>query len=151
MLTFRDMRKHCKVQGFHCHHVIPISVVERRSLARIFGRARSVGFEPEDFTSNGMHLPSTVKQAVIFRLPLHRGPHRRYNEIVAEQISRWSNLQPDELLGQLQCLQASLKLGLRRGPVTINGGAEIGTALSDEFRRIDYVIEKLYLLGTPGT
>jgi hypothetical protein len=144
MLTFREMRKRCKAQGFHCHHIIPISVIENRSLARIFGRARSAGFEPQDFITNGMHLPATEELAVAFRLPLHRGPHRLYNEIVATQVADWSRLGPKELVKRISLLQTSLRLGLRRNPVSINDAAAIGHALAEDFRQLDAAISLLY-------
>jgi hypothetical protein len=129
---------------FHCHHVIPIAVVEHRALARTFGRARSAGFEPQNFATNGMHLPSTEEQAVIFSLPLHRGPHRFYNEIVASQISQWSKLPPEQVLKQIHGLQNSLKNGLRRGTVSITAGAEMGASLYQDFLKLDAAVERLF-------
>ncbi|MGL5839407.1 MAG: AHH domain-containing protein, partial [Sphingorhabdus sp.] len=82
MATFRAVRSRVRINGFHCHHLIPIEVVERRVFAKLFGSVRTEGFDPNDFQSNGMHLPNTEKQAAIFRMPLHRGPHPRYNEMV---------------------------------------------------------------------
>jgi A nuclease family of the HNH/ENDO VII superfamily with conserved AHH len=144
MLTFREMRRRCKAVGFHCHHIIPIAVVEHRSLARIIGRARFVGFEPQDFASNGMHLPSTEEQAVIFNLPMHSGPHRRYNDIVASRISLWSKLPPEVVLAHMHNLQNSLKRGLRRGPVSITSAAQIGVSLYEDFIKLDAAIESLF-------
>ncbi len=143
MLSFRVMRKLGKADGFHCHHVIPVSVVEKRSLARIFGRARSAGFDPDDFASNGMHLPSTEKQAIVFKLPLHRGPHRRYNELVANQIARWDALDPRDLAYQLAMLQQSLKSGLRRPSVVLRHDGSLGISLIEDFRKLDIVLEQL--------
>jgi hypothetical protein len=146
MLSFRVMRKLGKADGFHCHHIIPTSVVEKRSLARIFGRARSAGFDPEDFASNGMHLPSTERQAIAFRLPLHRGPHRRYNELVANQISRWDALDPRDLSNQLALLQPSLKIGLRRPAVVLRHQGSLGISLIQDFRKLDIDLEHLLKL-----
>ncbi len=143
ILTFREIRKRCKILGFHCHHVIPIAVVEHRALARTFGRARSAGFEPQNFATNGMHLPSTEEHAVAFRLPLHRGPHKVYNEIVANHISNWAGLPPHELLEKLCSLQNSLKRGLRRGPVAIGTSSDLGLRLTHDFQRLDVAIERL--------
>jgi A nuclease family of the HNH/ENDO VII superfamily with conserved AHH len=132
------------VIDFNCHHVIPIAVVEHRALARTFGRARSSGFDPQDFATNGMHLPTTEEQSLIFGLPMHRGPHRRYNDIVAFQISLWSKLPPDEVLAQIHGLQNSLKRGLRRGPISITSGAEMGVGLFEGFLKLDAAIERLF-------
>jgi hypothetical protein len=143
MLSFREMRKRGKVEGFACHHIIPVSVVQRRSLARAFGRARSAGFELEDFVANGMQLPTTDALADAFKLPLHRGPHRLYNEIVAERVALWADLDPFHLVVRMHQLQQELKRGLRRAPVsitTVNGMSDI---LFQDFCRLDTAIEKL--------
>lgn len=46
------------------------------------------GLRFDDFRSNGLLLPSTERAARRTALPLHRGPHRRYNELVAERVGR---------------------------------------------------------------
>jgi A nuclease family of the HNH/ENDO VII superfamily with conserved AHH len=144
MLSFREVRKRCKATGFHCHHIIPTSVVQKRSLARLFGKARSVGFEPDDFASNGIHLPTTEKLAVAFSLPLHTGPHRQYNEMVASQIADLERLKPHEVLMHLHALQLRLRHGLRRGAARITLATHIDTVLIEDFQRLDTALEKLY-------
>ena len=56
------------------------------------GRA-AVGFD--DFRANGLLLPATDAAAIRTGMLLHRGPHRRYNEVVIARVGRieeaWSN------------------------------------------------------------
>jgi hypothetical protein len=45
-----------------------------------------IGFH--DFRRNGMLLPATDEEALRLGLPLHRGPHRSYNELVLERMGQ---------------------------------------------------------------
>lgn len=45
-----------------------------------------MGFE--DFRRNGLLLPATERAARRIGLPLHRGPHRRYNEVVVDRAGQ---------------------------------------------------------------
>jgi len=45
-----------------------------------------VGFD--DFRRNGLLLPATEAASVRTGRPLHRGPHRRYNEVVIARVGR---------------------------------------------------------------
>jgi hypothetical protein len=69
---------------FQRHHLIPVNVISRRCFAPLFSVIGSVGFDPRNFLSNGMLLPATEKMAEQTGLPLHRGPHARYDQLVAE-------------------------------------------------------------------
>jgi hypothetical protein len=91
----------------------------------------------------GAQLPTTDALADAFKLPLHRGPHRLYNEIVAERVALWADLDPFHLVVRMHQLQQELKRGLRRAPVsitTVNGMSDI---LFQDFCRLDTAIEKL--------
>jgi hypothetical protein len=114
MPSFREMGIKCKVEGFHRHHLIPVEVVERPSLAIMFGHLRAIGFDPQDFGTNGMHLPCTEKMAMIFALPLHRGPHPQYNEMVAERVAAISHLPAGDAYLNIRFLQQTLRYSLRR-------------------------------------
>ena len=81
------------------------------------GRKR-VGFD--EFRKNGLLLPSRSSAAVRFGLPLHRGPHRQYNEMVIERVgqieSSWSvqrlktpDLSVEDALMRLNLLQKALR------------------------------------------
>lgn len=49
--------------------------------------ARKAGFDPRDFSTNGIFLPCTEKAALLTKRPLHRGPHPGYNKLVAERLA----------------------------------------------------------------
>lgn len=42
----------------------------------------------EDFRTNGLLLPCCELAAMRLGLPMHRGPHRRYSELVAERVGQ---------------------------------------------------------------
>lgn len=48
--------------------------------------AETLGFH--DFRRNGLLLPATEAEAVRMGMPLHRGPHQTYNELVLERIGQ---------------------------------------------------------------
>jgi hypothetical protein len=74
--------------GLQRHHLLPVQLVSTRSLGGLVdavGRS-AIGFD--DFRRNGLLLPATDQSAQILRLPLHRGPHRCYNEAVLDRVGR---------------------------------------------------------------
>jgi hypothetical protein len=143
MPSFRDVRK-IRPVGFHCHHLIPIEVMEKPSLAIAIGMARSAGFDPEDFEANGMLLPSTEWNAACFGLPMHRGSHPLYNALVAERIGSLAIQTPDELRVQFHHLQRALKQGLRRRALSLVDGPRDSLRPLGDFRRIDSEIDLLW-------
>lgn len=42
----------------------------------------------DDFSANGLLLPATEAATVRTGMPLHRGPHRRYTEVVIARVGR---------------------------------------------------------------
>jgi hypothetical protein len=100
--------------------LIAREVVDARAFALFFARLRMAGFDPNDFATNGLHLPSTETNAIAFRLPLHRGPHPRYNEMVADYVGEFMRLHPLEALAGISNLQNDLRAGLR-----MNAGTNI--------------------------
>ncbi len=70
------------------HHVIPRQVVVLPAFRLMFETIglHRIGFE--DFRINGMLLPHREESAARMRLPLHRGPHRRYNQMVMERVGQ---------------------------------------------------------------
>jgi hypothetical protein len=113
MLTFREVKKRYRIEGFHCHHLISMAVTERRSFAYFFGKVRAEGFDANDFSRNGMHLPCCEKRAQAFGLPLHRGGHPRYDEFVAEKVALMVELSPRDACNELSRLQETLRRSLR--------------------------------------
>jgi len=106
------------------HHLLPRQLLGQRHFARLLdriGRER-IGFD--DFRFNGLLLPAVEKAAVVLGLPLHRGPHRMYNEVVSARVAQieghWNarrrqheDLTAEEVLMRMRLWQAAL----RRSPL----------------------------------
>ena len=71
------------------HHLLPRQLLFRaRCFGTMFaaiGRER-VGFD--DFRTNGLLLPASEEATIRTGMPLHRGPHHRYNEVVIARVGR---------------------------------------------------------------
>lgn len=141
MPKFRDMRN---IAGFHKHHLIPKAVVHSRVFAVHFARLRVAGFEPEDFDLNGIYLPSTETNASLFRLPLHRGHHPRYNGAVAECIDSMGRLAPLDALVQTVALQRQLRVGLRASQATDIENLRFPMMTLKDFTTIERSAERLH-------
>ncbi|HTM96484.1 MAG TPA: AHH domain-containing protein [Croceibacterium sp.] len=141
--------------GLQRHHLLPRQLLQRRCFGRLFdavGHER-VGFN--DFRRNGLLLPAAESAALRLALPLHRGPHRNYNELVIERIGQiehgWSLHRfraPEVALGQanmrLTLLQRALRrslLGDRR-PFRLSSKCPLGTGY--DFSELDAMAEKLW-------
>lgn len=74
--------------GLQRHHLLPRQVFEVAGLADLIAQmgAEALGFD--DFSRNGLLLPATDDEALRLGLPLHRGPHQSYNELVIERIGQ---------------------------------------------------------------
>ena len=74
--------------GLQRHHVLPRQLLEARGIHDLIDAigADSLGFH--DFRRNGLLLPATDEEAVRLGLPLHRGPHQSYNELVIERMGQ---------------------------------------------------------------
>ena len=107
--------------GVQRHHLLPSELMSRKCFGRMFrflGPER-VGFD--DFRRNGLLLPSQEQAALRTALPLHRGPHRSYNQMVAERVGQieqgwvarqWQN--PDAALREAHMRLGLLQAALRR-------------------------------------
>lgn len=74
--------------GLQRHHLLPRQLLGKAAFAKFIGRlgAERMGFH--DFRRNGMLLPASGAAARRLGLPLHRGPHRHYNEMVIERFGQ---------------------------------------------------------------
>ena len=73
------------VAGLQRHHLLPRVLVGQRCFARLI-EAVGATLAFEDFRRNGMLLPATEGAAVRMGLPLHRGPHGAYSDMVRERL-----------------------------------------------------------------
>ena len=152
--------------GMQRHHLLPNQVLSARCFGHFFdeiGRGR-VGFD--DFRSNGLLLPASEPSAVRIGLPLHRGPHREYNQMVLERVGQveesWSALRLrapeialDEALLRLKLLQGALRRRLLeqgRKRLTLNRFDPLGREA--DFSQMDEMVDALWpatepVLNTP--
>lgn len=112
-----------------------------------------VGFD--DFRLNGLLLPATEEATLRSGMPLHRGPHRRYNEVVIERVGRieerWSfarrqapEAAAEEVVMRLALLQAALRRQLltERRRFLLNRRDPLGTGF--DFSELDAMAEALW-------
>ena len=80
-----------RLLGFQRHHLIPVNVVQRRVFEPLFLLVSSVGFDARNFVSNGVLLPASEDAVKLTGLPLHRGPHPQYDQLVSEGLAEISS------------------------------------------------------------
>lgn len=137
------------------HHLLPRQLLSHNSFGPLFdaiGRDR-VGFD--DFRHNGLLLPASDDAAVRIGLPLHRGPHRTYNQMVSERIGQieaaWSatrlrapEVALDQALMRLGLLQRALRRRLlsERKRIRLNRHDPLGRGV--DFSELDAMADALW-------
>ncbi len=169
-LPFRAVNRRdgpAHVPGMQRHHLVPRQLLARAGFTPLFdtiGRER-LGFD--DFRCNGLLLPSCDTAAVRVGLPLHRGPHRAYNEMVCERLGQieadWAALRGkapeialDQALMRIGLLQRALRRRLlaERRRLKLNRHDPLGRGF--DFAELDAMADALWagtsvpLLPAPG-
>ncbi len=141
--------------GMQRHHLLPCQLLSKNCFGRMFDALgpHNVGFE--DFRKNGLLLPANEESAVRLALPLHRGPHREYNQMVIERVGRieqdWSGrclTSParamEDALFRLDLLQTALRKRLLadRRRILLNSKDPVGTGF--DFTELDAMAEQLW-------
>lgn len=74
--------------GLQRHHLLPRQLLAHRSFTPLIAALgpERIGFD--DFRRNGLLLPANDAAAIRLGLPLHRGPHHSYNELVFERVGQ---------------------------------------------------------------
>lgn len=117
-------------------------------------RRRATGFD--DFRRNGLLLPCQEGAAIRTGLPLHRGPHKRYNSVVAERVAGieldWLQRKPVsprsaecDALSRIDLLQRALRrrlLSQSRRRFLLNRKDPIGSG--QDFSELDAMAEALW-------
>lgn len=107
--------------GLQRHHLLSSQLLSQASFGRLFEALDpgAIGFD--DFRRNGLLLPAREKAALRLGLPLHRGPHRSYNAMVAERVGQiegsWAARrvrEPEDALEEAFMRLALLQSALRR-------------------------------------
>jgi hypothetical protein len=142
--------------GMQRHHLLPCQLLSQRSFGPLFDTigCERLGFD--DFRINGLLLPASGESALRLRLPLHRGPHRDYNSMVAERVgqieSEWARLRIaapeialDQALMRLALLQRALRRRLlepERKRMRLNRRDPLGAGL--DFAELDAMADALW-------
>lgn len=74
--------------GLQRHHILPRQLLGSGSLGPMIGALGVCRLGFHDFRRNGLLLPASDEAALRIGLPLHRGPHRSYNEMVSERVGQ---------------------------------------------------------------
>ncbi|MBS0481166.1 MAG: AHH domain-containing protein [Proteobacteria bacterium] len=147
--------------GLQRHHILPRQMLSQRAFIPLFAALGHDRLCFDDFRHNGLLLPANDGAAVRVGLPLHRGPHRRYNEIVMErfgQIERgWAGsrhrdpeLALREALERLRLLQRALRRRLlnQERRIRLNRRDPLGAGV--DFTDLDAMAESLWPATEPG-
>lgn len=146
--------------GLQRHHLLPRQLLEQRCFAALFEAVNLSRAAWDDFRSNGLLLPSQDVGALRMGLPLHRGPHRRYNAVVMErggrieagwatQRRRYPDSAREQALMRLRLLQGALRRRLLspvRLPFALNRHDPLGKAI--DFTELDAMADVLW--GEPA-
>ena len=137
------------------HHLLPLQLLRERWFGFMFGRIGRVHMGFDDFRANGMLLPATEKASLRIGLPLHRGPHRNYNQMVIERVGQieksWAKQHIsdpeaalDEAMFRLGLLQDALRKRLltERRRLVLNKKDPLGAGF--DFRELDAMAEELW-------
>ena len=141
--------------GLQRHHLLPRQLLRQdgtANLLRAIGRDR---LRFEDFRHNGLLLPSTDHAALRIGLPLHRGPHRTYNELVSERVGQieatWARSRPQrpetaltDALARLELLQRALRRRLlaQRRRLLLSRKDPLGSGI--DFAELDALTDDLW-------
>lgn len=103
--------------GMQRHHLIPCQVARSRAFQRMVAAIGEKRIGCDDFRRNGLLLPATEAACRRSGMPLHRGPHRIYNDMVASRIALierdWRKTSPGQAEAAAQA--ALMRIGLLQG------------------------------------
>lgn len=137
------------------HHLLPRQLLRQHSTAALL---RAVGRDRlcfDDFRRNGLLLPATARSALRIGLPLHRGPHRTYNELVSERVGQieasWARSRKQtpeaaltDALARLELLQRALRRRLldQQRRLLLNRNDPFGSGV--DFTELDALANDLW-------
>lgn len=146
--------------GLHRHHILPLQILRMPGFRPMLSALGSERLCFDDFRSNGLLLPANDDAAIRLGLPLHRGPHRRYNAMVIERVGRieqtWSASRPrrpdaalDETYERLALLQRALRRRLldQRRRLVLNRRDPLGSGA--DFTELDAMADLLWPATAP--
>ena len=141
--------------GLQRHHLLPRQLLSQRCFGAMFAEVGLIEVGFDDFRRNGLLLPATEIATIRTGMPLHRGPHRRYNEVVIARVGRieagWADARRRdadaalaEALLRLHLLQSALRRRLlaQRRRVLLNRNDPLGTGF--DVTELDAMAEQLW-------
>lgn len=141
--------------GLQRHHILPRQILTKASLRPMLSAIGSERLCFEDFRRNGLLLPANDDAALRVGLPLHRGPHRTYNEMVIERVGQiergWASTRlraPEvalqETLDRLELLQRALRRRLldQQRRLRLNRNDPLGSGI--DFALLDAMTDQLW-------
>ena len=142
--------------GVQRHHLLPRQILLRGCFCRLFDALGEDHLGIDDFRTNGLLLPATEQSVVRMRLPLHRGPHRLYNDMVEGRIGQierdWSvdrssdaRRAAEKATMRLGLLQRALRRRLLYAasrPIRLNRHDPLGRNV--DFTALDAMVEALW-------
>jgi A nuclease family of the HNH/ENDO VII superfamily with conserved AHH len=147
--------------GLQRHHILPRQLLGKACFTPLLTALGKDRLCFEDFRRNGLLLPANDDAAVRIGLPLHRGPHREYNELVSERFgqieARWSAARlraPEvalaEAYNQLELLQRDLRRRLldQQRRLKLNRRDPLGSGI--DFSQIDAMAAQLWPVTEEG-
>ncbi len=141
--------------GLQRHHLFPRQLLSRSCFGRMFDSLgyKRVGFD--DFRANGLLLPANENNALRTGMPLHRGPHREYNDLVIHRVGtieeQWTQdcerdpqTAMEDALFRLALLQSALRQRLldERRRMVLNRKDPLGTGF--DFSELDAMAAELW-------
>ena len=157
-LPFRSVN--CRGQpgfdpGMQRHHLLPRQLLRQDGIAPLFSALGRERLRFDDFRQNGLLLPATDRSALRIGLPLHRGPHRSYNELVSERVGQieagWAQSRgqsPEAALidafARLELLQRALRRRLldQRRRLMLSRKDPLGAGV--DFTELDALVDDLW-------
>jgi hypothetical protein len=137
------------------HHLLPMQLLRQGGTAALFHAVGRDQLRFDDFRRNGLLLPATDRSALRVGLPLHRGPHRTYNEMVSERVGQieagWARsrrVSPQvaisDALARLELLQRALRRRLldQRRRLLLSRKDPLGSGA--DFTELDALVDELW-------
>lgn len=141
--------------GMQRHHLLPMQLLRQGGTAGLFKAVGRERLRFDDFRRNGLLLPATDRSALQVGLPLHRGPHRTYNELVSERVGQieagWAKSRSaspqvavSDALARLQLLQRALRRRLldQRRRLLLSRKDPLGSGA--DFTELDALVDELW-------
>lgn len=141
--------------GVQRHHLLPRQLLRQDSTATLFRALGRDRLRFDDFRQNGLLLPATDRSALRIGLPLHRGPHRSYNELVSERVGQieasWARSRAQtpeaaltDALARLELLQRALRRRLldQRRRLLLCRKDPLGSGV--DFTELDALVDDLW-------